>query len=64
MPSPAERFRTAIDLHEAGVQMMRLNLRRRYPGATEAELQERFKAWLIGPEEEIPGFRRVPWPRS
>ena len=64
MSSPAERFRTAIDLHEAGVQMMRLNLRRRYPGATEAELQERFMTWLIGPDEDVPGVRRVPWPRS
>ncbi len=64
MSSPAERFRTAIDLHEAGVQMMRLNLRRRYPEASEAELQERFLAWLRGPEEVPVGFRKVPWPRS
>ena len=66
MPKPdlAARFRTAIDLHEAGVQMMRLNLRRRHPEASEAEIQARFLAWLDEDPQENPDLREVPWPRS
>ncbi len=64
MPDLAARFRTTIDLHEAGVQMMRLKLRREHPGASDAELALLMFEWLKGPDEEVPGFRRVSWPRS
>lgn len=64
MPDLAARFRTTIDLYEAGVQMMRLNLRRRHPEETDAEIQVRLVAWMMRREEDIPGHRRVPWPRS
>ncbi|MSQ03165.1 MAG: hypothetical protein EXR71_14960 [Myxococcales bacterium] len=64
MASEAERFRTAIDLHEAGVQLMRLKLRRLYPQESDAERGERLRSWLRGPELEIRDHRWVPWPRS
>jgi len=63
----SRRFRTALDLFEAGVEMMRQNLRRRYPEADEKEIKTRLAQWL----RERPGAeygdcdgRPVPWPRS
>ena len=35
-----------FDLHEAGVAMMKQNLKRRHPDATEAERREMLRAWL------------------
>jgi len=62
----SRRFRTALDLFEAGVEMMRQNLRRRYPDASEQEIKTRLTQWL----QERPGAeygdcegRPVPWPR-
>ena len=62
----SQRFRTALDLFEAGVGMMRQNLRRRFPDADEKEIAERLAQWL----QERPGAehgdctgRPVPWPR-
>lgn len=63
----AARLRLAFDLFAAGEQMMRLNLRRRHPDETEAQIQARLEAWLHerpgaehGDAEGIPG----PWPRA
>lgn len=42
----AERLRTALALFEAGVEMMRQNLRRQFPDANESEIQERLTTWL------------------
>lgn len=44
--TPAERLRIALDLHDAGVEMMRQNLRRRHPDADEQEIQRLLVAWL------------------
>jgi hypothetical protein len=44
--SPAEKFRAALELHEAGVAVMRQNLRRRNPGASVAKIEELLSAWL------------------
>ena len=61
----AARFRTTLELHEAGVQMMRLNLRRRYPGESDAEIEGRVVAWLTQRDDDVPPHhRRVSWPRS
>lgn len=49
MPSDsnaAVRFRVALDLHDVGVEIMRQNLRRRFPHATEAQIAERLAAWI------------------
>lgn len=65
--SLANKLLIAIDLHETGVMMMRQNLRRRRPDASEGEIDELLKAWL----HERPGAAHgdadghpVPWPRT
>lgn len=62
----AARLRTALEMFETGVEMMRQNLRRRHPTLTDAEIEARVRAWL----HERPGAefgdavgRRVAWPR-
>ena len=42
-----ERFRVTLDLFEAGEQMMRQNLRRRYPDADDSEIEERLFEWFL-----------------
>ncbi|WP_437512378.1 hypothetical protein [Sorangium sp. So ce1099] len=62
----AEKLRLAFDLHEAGVTLMRQNLRRRLPEATETEIDERLAAWLLerpGAEFGDAEGQPVPWPR-
>lgn len=40
------RLRLALDLYAAGEELMRANLRRRHPGASDAELESKLRAWL------------------
>ena len=49
----ADRLRLAIDLFASGEALMRQNLRRRFPDASDAEIEERLAAWLL----ERPGAR-------
>jgi hypothetical protein len=63
----ADNLRLAFELHEAGVALMLQNLRRRFPDASEEEIEARLAAWL----KERPGAefgdaegRPVPWPRE
>ena len=42
----AEKLLIALDLHEAGVQTMRENLRRRFPDASAERIEEMLVAWL------------------
>jgi hypothetical protein len=63
----AERLRLALDLFAAGEALMRQNLRRRFPEASAAEIEERLAAWL----SERPGAefgdaegRPTSWPRT
>ena len=42
----AERMRQAFDAHDAGVSMMRAQLRREHPDADEVELDRLVGAWL------------------
>jgi hypothetical protein len=64
--SPAGRLELALDLFTTGERMMRERLRRRYAGATEAEIDAHLRRWLRerpGAEQgDAPG-RLVPWPR-
>ncbi|MCK6461324.1 MAG: hypothetical protein L6Q95_15690 [Planctomycetes bacterium] len=46
--TPAERLRMALDLHDTGVEMMRQNLRRRHPEASEQEIERLLLARLHG----------------
>ncbi len=62
----AARLRTALDMFEVGVELMRQKLRREHPGLAEVEIEARIRAWL----SERPGAefgdsvgRPVSWPR-
>lgn len=50
-----QRFRLALELFEAGHDLMLQNLRRRYPDETEAQIRERLGEWLRGSERVVPG---------
>ena len=47
MPSMSDAFRTTLDLFNTGVELMRQNLRRRYPQATEDAIDRRLIQWLL-----------------
>jgi Rv0078B-related antitoxin len=62
----AERFKTTLALFELAEAMLRQKLRRKYPLASEAEIQAHVQKWL----EHRPGAehgdgvgRPVAWPR-
>lgn len=62
-----ERLRLALDLFAAGEAMMRQNLRRRFPTASEGEIEDRLASWLserpgaeLGDAVGRPGM----WPRT
>lgn len=40
------RMKMAFDLYETAEAIMRQNLRRRFPDASEAEIERRFVSWL------------------
>jgi hypothetical protein len=44
--SPGAKLQLAFELFDAGVDLMRQNLRRRHPAASERELEERLVQWL------------------
>jgi hypothetical protein len=45
-PSAANAFRTTLDLFETGLGLMRQNLRRDRPDATDQEIERRLNQWL------------------
>jgi hypothetical protein len=48
-----EVFRATLDLCETGIDLMRQNIRRRDPGATDADVERRLREWLL----ERPGAK-------
>ena len=46
---------TTAMLMEAGIALMRQNIRRRHPEETEAEIDARLHAWLRRANDPIPG---------
>ncbi len=44
--TPAEALRAAFDLYEFGEDLMRQNLRREHPGASETEIELLIREWL------------------
>lgn len=44
---PASKLRQACDMFDTGVAMMRQNLRRRSPAASERAIAESLAAWLL-----------------
>jgi hypothetical protein len=63
MDAVAFRLLEALDMWEDGVRLMRENLRRRFPQATDEEVAAKLTRWLEGPDEVDPNYRRVEWPR-
>lgn len=56
----------AFELHEAGVDLMRQQLRREHPGETDADIERRLKEWLRhrpGAEHGDAQGRPGTWPR-
>lgn len=45
-PSACAAFETTVDLFETGLSLMRQNLRRAAPDATDAEIDRRLGEWL------------------
>lgn len=62
----AARLRQALEMHEFGLEMMRQNLRRRFPEESPEQIEARFLAWLEERPDELEWThgRRVPWPRT
>lgn len=55
-PEVLARMDLAFDLYEAAEEMMRQNLRRRNPEATEEEIEQGIRDWLA----RQPGVNRGP----
>ncbi|MFN8524538.1 MAG: hypothetical protein U0821_15685 [Chloroflexota bacterium] len=60
------KFQQTIELHRVGVALMRQNLRRQHPEESEAQIDERLRAWMHhrpgaehGDAAGVPGT----WPR-
>jgi len=53
------RFWEADRLHTEGLALMRQNLRRRHPEASDAEVEERLRAWLLDRPADAPGTVRA-----
>lgn len=65
-PTARHHLLAAFDLWEAGVTMMRQNLRRRHPHDTEAGIDARLRAWMLeraGAEHGDAVGRPGRWPR-
>lgn len=63
----ADRLEIALEMWEDGVAIMRENLRRRAPDATEQEIELALDAWLVtrpGAEHGDAEGVVVSWPRS
>jgi hypothetical protein len=46
-PSVTDAFRTALELFETGLDLMRENLRRNHPGASEEQIERLLLEWLL-----------------
>jgi hypothetical protein len=63
----AERLRLALDMFATGEEIMRQNLRRRNPGATDEQIEAMLQVWrLERPGAETGDGWGAPgrWPRS
>lgn len=56
--TPEDRMRITFELHDAGVAMQRERLRRKFPEATDAEINAKLNEWLAY-QPERPHERRV-----
>lgn len=54
----AQRFRQALDMAQAGIDLYRQRMRREHPGATAEEIEELVQDWLAGRPADARGRRR------
>ena len=54
----AERMRSALEMHELGVQLYRQRMRREHPEADRAEIDGLVRGWLTSPPPA--GLLRLP----
>ena len=54
-PEVLARMRATFDLYQTAVDMMRQNLRRRHPDASEAEIARQLQEWMLEQPEDPPG---------
>jgi hypothetical protein len=45
----AERMRSALEMHELGVQLYRQRMRREHPYASRSDIDDLVRAWLVAP---------------
>jgi hypothetical protein len=64
MNAMASRLMEALEMWEDGVQIMRENLRRRLPRATNEEIEDELSRWLAGPDLVDSDHVVVAWPRQ
>jgi hypothetical protein len=50
-----KKFHLTLELHEMGKDLMRQNLRRKYPKASNEEIQAKLLAWLKNRPPDTPG---------
>jgi hypothetical protein len=60
--TPADRLEAALEMWEDGVCIMRENLRRRMPQASDQEIEAALSAWLRDRPGDADGVV-VTWPR-
>jgi Rv0078B-related antitoxin len=56
--TPGDRLHIAFELADAGITIMRENLRRRNPDASAEEVEVMLKAWLTRRPPDSPGRSR------
>lgn len=54
----AARMRSALEMHELGVQLYRQRMRREHPDASDGEIDSMVRGWLTAPA--APGRLRLP----
>jgi hypothetical protein len=54
----AERMRSALEMHELGVQLYRQRMRREHPEASRADIDGLVRGWLTAPPSG--GWLRLP----
>ena len=57
--SKAQKLLSAFALHDAGIEMKRLQIARRNKGASKEELEQLLQAWLTTKKQETSPFLRT-----
>jgi hypothetical protein len=60
--TPGQRLEATLEMWEDGIAIMRANLRRRMPSATEDEIDAALDTWLCDRPPDADGVP-VPWPK-